>query len=90
MLTRTATVHMLQLLTAIVIAIVANNSNAAGSATAVVAPQLWSAVLGFLQHGAPAAKLSVVSVCRAASLPLLHSVITSWLLGWMCKVPCSV
>ena len=56
-LTRAPTAHMLQLLAAIVTA----NISAGGSATAAFVPQLWSAVLGLLQHGAAAAKLSVVS-----------------------------
>ena len=71
-LTRAPTVHILQLLTAIVTALMTTNSSAAGSAKAAVAPQLWSAVLCLLQHGAPAAKLTVVSVCVSVSLPFLH------------------
>ena len=76
-LTRTPTAHMLQLLAAIVTALVTANSNPAGSATAAVVPQLWSAVLGLLQHGAPAAKLSVVRTCAAASLQRHYSIITA-------------
>ena len=75
-LTRTPTAHMLQLLAAIMTALVTANSNPAGSATAAVVPQLWSAVLGLLQHGAPAAKLSVVSTHAAASLQRYYNVIT--------------
>lgn len=68
-LTCAPTVHMLHLLTAIMMTA---NSSATGCATAVV-PQLWSAVLGLLQHGAPAAKLSVVS-CHGCNLGISRSV----------------
>ena len=55
-LTRAPTLHVFNLLAAIMAA----DTSGAHSTAAVVVPQLWSAVLGILQHGAAAAKLSVV------------------------------
>ena len=55
-MTRAPTVHILRILAAILsVDTSANHTIAAG-----MVPQLWSAVLGILQHGAAAAKLSVV------------------------------
>lgn len=49
---------MLQLVTAAL----TTHSNAAGlPSVATLVPQLWSAVMGILQQGASASKLSVVS-----------------------------
>ena len=41
-------------------AMLAADTSSTRSTAAVVVPQLWSAVIGILQHGAAAAKLSVV------------------------------
>ncbi|KAL0017843.1 hypothetical protein WJX77_008034 [Trebouxia sp. C0004] len=54
-LTRAATMHIFNLLAAMMAA----DTSGTHSTAAVMAPQLWSAVLGILQHGAAAAKLSV-------------------------------
>jgi len=56
-LTRAPTMHIFNLLAAMMAA----NISGTHSTAAVVVPQLWSAVLGILQHGAAAAKLSVVN-----------------------------
>ena len=48
--------HIFNLLTAMMAA----DTSGTHSTAAAVVPQLWSAVLGILQHGAAAAKLSVV------------------------------
>lgn len=56
-LTRAPTMHIFNLLAAMMAA----DTSGTHSTAAVVVPQLWSAVLGILQHGAAAAKLSVVN-----------------------------
>ncbi|KAA6418570.1 MAG: hypothetical protein FRX49_11515 [Trebouxia sp. A1-2] len=55
-LTRAPTMHIFDLLAAMLAA----DTSSTRSTAAVVVPQLWSAVIGILQHGAAAAKLSVV------------------------------
>lgn len=57
-LTRAPTMHIFNLLAAVMAA----DTSTTHSTAAVVVPQLWSAVLGILQHGAAAAKLSVVNL----------------------------
>ncbi|KAL0045065.1 hypothetical protein WJX82_006977 [Trebouxia sp. C0006] len=66
-LTRAPTMHIFNLLTAMMAA----DTSGTHSTAAVVVPQLWSAVLGILQHGAAAAKLSVAQTILQRLFQLL-------------------